>query len=100
MRNLKIVIAAAFAAVMLPTVAFAADDFEALCVGPIQTPETVKACKCASGKLTGADRTAAMEAAKAMNAAMASGKPEDAAAATGKHAKGLEIMMTVQASCM
>ena len=99
MRMLMIAVVAAFTVISAPTVAFA-DDFEALCVGPIQTPETVKSCKCASGKVTGADRTAAMEAMKAMNAAMTSGKPEDAAAATGTHAKGVEIMMTAQATCM
>ncbi|WP_448190436.1 hypothetical protein [Azospirillum sp. sgz301742] len=99
MRMLMIAAVAAFTAVSAPSIAFA-DDFEALCVGSVSTPETVKSCKCASGKLTGADRTAAMEAMKAVNAAMTSGKAEEAAAATSKHAKGVEIMMTAQATCM
>ena len=98
MRALKIAIAATFAAVLLPTVAFA-DDFEALCEGA-QTPQNVKTCKCAAGKLTGTDRTVAMEAIKAMKVAMTSGKPEDAAAASSKHAKGVELMMTAQATCL
>ena len=99
MRALKIALVASFAAVLLPTVAFA-DDFEALCTATDKSEPTVKSCKCASGKLAGADRTAAMDAMKAMNTALTSGKPEDAANATSKNAKGLEIMMTAQASCM
>ena len=99
MRTLKIAVVAAFAAVALPTMAFA-DDFEALCTATDKSEPTVKSCKCASGKLTGADRTAAIEAMKAVNAAMAAGKAEEAAAATQKHGKGIEIMMTAQATCM
>ena len=99
MRTLKIAIAATVAAILLPTVAFA-DDFEALCTGVDKSAETAKSCKCASGKLTGADRTTVLEAMKAMNAAMTGGKPEDAATATSKHAKGVEILMTAQATCM
>jgi len=99
MRTLKVAIVAAFALMSVPAMAYA-DDFEALCTGVDKSPETAKSCKCASGKITGADRTAALEAMKAVNAAMASGKAEDAAAATSKHAKGVEIVMTAQATCM
>ncbi|WP_448191736.1 hypothetical protein [Azospirillum sp. sgz301742] len=98
MRALKIAIAATFAAVLLPAVAFA-DDFEALCE-TAQSPQNAKICKCAAGKLTGADRTAAMEAVKAMKAAMASGKPEEAVMVNSQHAKGVELMMTAQATCL
>lgn len=97
MRALTIALAT-LAAVSLSTVAFA-DEFEALC-DSAQTPQNVKACKCAAGKLTGADRSAALEAAKAMKAAMVSGKPEEANAVTTKHAKGLEILRTAQTACM
>lgn len=96
---LKAALAVAFVAVAMPSVALA-DDFEALCTAQDKSADSVKSCKCASGKLTGADRAAAMEAMKAVNTALASGKAEDAAAATQKNAKGVEIMMTAQATCM
>lgn len=99
MRSLKIAAFAVLAAVTVPTMAFA-DDFEALCTAADKSAPTVKSCQCASTKLTGADRTAAMEAMKAVNGAMAAGKAEEAAAATQKHAKGIEILMTAQATCM
>lgn len=98
MRALKVVLAATFAAVFLPTVAFA-DEFEALCQGAAQTPQAAKSCTCVAGKLAGADRTAAMEAIKAMKAAMTSGKPEDATAASSKNAKGIEALMAAKATC-
>jgi cytochrome c-type biogenesis protein CcmH/NrfF len=82
-----------------PAVAYA-DDFEAQCTAQDKSPESVKSCKCASDKLTGGDRAAALEAMKAVNTALASGKAEDAAVATQKNAKGIEIIMTAQASCM
>ena len=97
MRTLTIALAT-FAAVSFSTAAFA-DDFLALCAAA-QNPQNAKTCTCAAGKLTGADRAAAFEAAKAMKAAMASGKPEDANAVTTKHAKGLGILQTAQATCM
>ncbi|PWC52766.1 hypothetical protein [Azospirillum sp. TSO22-1] len=97
MRALTIALATA-AAVSLSTAAFA-DEFLALC-DAAQNPQNAKVCKCAAGKLAGADRAAAFEAAKAMKAAMASGKPEDANAVTTKHAKGLEILRTAQATCL
>jgi hypothetical protein len=99
MRILKIASVAAVAMMSVPAVAFA-DDFEALCTATDKSEPTVASCKCASGKVTGADRSAAIEAMKAMNTAMASGKAEEAAAATQKHGKGIEIVMTAQASCM
>lgn len=76
-----------------------ADDFTTLCESA-QNPQNAKVCKCAAGKLTGADRSAAFEAAKAMKAAMMSGKPEDAAAVNTNHAKGLQILQTAQATCL
>lgn len=99
MRTLTIAVVAAFAALSVPAIAIA-DDFESLCVTGDKSPDAAKLCKCASDKLTGADRKAAMEAMKAVNAAMAAGKVEEAAEATMKHAKGVEIMMTAQATCM
>lgn len=99
MRALKIAFVAAFAVAAVPALAFA-DDFEALCTATDKSEPTVKSCQCASTKLTGADRTAAIEAMKAVNGAMAAGKAEEAAAATQKHAKGIEILMTAQATCM
>ncbi|WP_372395638.1 hypothetical protein ABMY26_10490 [Azospirillum sp. HJ39] len=99
MRILKIAAVTAVAMMSVPAVAFA-DDFEALCTAADKSEPTVKSCKCASDKLAGADRTAAIDAMKAVNTAMAAGKAEEAAAATQKHGKGLEIMMTAQATCM
>ena len=99
MSVLKIAAIAMFAMASIPAVAFA-DDFEALCTAADKSEPTVASCKCASGKLSGADRTAAMEAMKAVNTAMAAGKVEEAANATAHHGKGIEIMMTAQASCM
>jgi len=99
MRILKIAAVATVAMMAVPAIAFA-DDFEALCTATDKSEPTVASCKCASGKVTGADRTAAIEAMKAMNTAMASGKAEEAAAATQKHGKGIEIVMTAQATCM
>ncbi|PWC35896.1 hypothetical protein [Azospirillum sp. TSO35-2] len=99
MFKTKLAIAAVFAAALFPAVAFA-DDFEALCTGVDKSAETAKSCKCASEKITGADRVTVLDAMKALNAAMASGKAEDAAAATSKHAKGAELLMTAQATCM
>lgn len=99
MNLLKIATVVAFSAAFLPNVAFA-DDFEALCAGSDKTPEVAKSCKCASDKVTGADRATVLDAMKAVNAAMASGKAEDAAAATSKHGKGVEILMTAQATCL
>jgi hypothetical protein len=99
MKILKIAVVAAFSAAFIPSIALA-DDFEALCINGQNVPEIAKSCKCASDKVTGADRTTAIEAMKALNAAIASGKAEDAANATMKHAKGAEIIMTAQATCM
>lgn len=99
MNILKAAAVAVFAVIALPTVAFA-DDFEAQCTIADKSEQNVKSCKCASAKLTGADRTAALEAMKAVNGAILAGKTAEASAATEKHAKGLEILMTAQMSCM
>ena len=82
-----------------------ADEFVDLCVKSDQTPgaekATVeKACACAAGKVSVADRPQALAAMKAMADAIASGKPEDMANATANNAKGMEIMMTAELTCM
>lgn len=91
---------AAAIAVMALSAPAMADDFVALCTGEDKTPEVAKSCACASEKITGADREAALAALKATAAAVKSGKPEDAAAITTNHAKGVEVIMTAQMSCM
>ena len=104
---MKIVKLAAAAVVFLSaTVGVArADDFVSLCVKAdqvpgVENPNAEKTCSCASGKVSAADRPVALAALKAMAAAAASGKLEDVASATANNAKGLEIMMTAEASCM
>ena len=99
MKLFKVAAVAMFAFAAVPAVAHA-DDFEAQCTATDKSDASVKSCKCVSEKLTGADRSAALDAMKAMNTALASGKPEDAAEATQKNAKGLEILMTAQMACM
>ncbi|MEI6557454.1 MAG: hypothetical protein WCO00_03530 [Rhodospirillaceae bacterium] len=104
MTVFKFAAVAAFAFAALTGIA-KADDFVALCVKAdqvpgVENPTAEKTCTCASGKVAGADRKLAMDAMKAMIAATASGKPEDAASATANNAKGIEIMMTAEATCL
>ena len=82
-----------------------ADEFVDLCVKSDQTPGADKAalektCACAAGKVSAADRPQALAAMKAMADAMVSGKPEDMANAMANSGKGMEIMMTAEATCM
>ena len=75
-----------------------ADDYVALCKASEQgNPDADKVCNCASGKLAGADRTAAMTALKAINDAMSKGKTPDASADISK---GVQAQATAEAACM
>jgi hypothetical protein len=92
--------AAVAIALALPSLAHA-DEFEALCTAMDTTGVSAASCACASGKVTKEDdRTAAIEAMKAVNTALASGKPEDSATVTAKHAKGLQIVTMARTACM
>jgi hypothetical protein len=99
MKYVKFMAVLAFSLTTMAGIA-RADDFIALCAKYDPTPGSDKVCACASGKISGPDRALAIDAMKAMIAAMASGKPEDAAAITANNAKGLEVIVTAEATCM
>jgi hypothetical protein len=79
-------------------VAFAAlaDDFVKECRVGNPGPDGEKACICISGKLSGPDRAAAIDAMVKTNAAMAKG---DTSILTPEVLKTMGSVMTLQASC-
>jgi len=79
-------------------VAFAAlaDDFVKECRVGNPGPDGEKACVCISGKISGTDRAAAIDAMARTNAAMAKG---DTSILTPEVLKTMGSVMTLQASC-
>jgi len=79
-------------------VAFAAlaDDFVKECRVGNPGPDGEKACVCISGKISGPDRAAAIDAMARTNAAMAKG---DTSILTPEVLKTMGSVMTLQASC-
>jgi len=79
-------------------VAFAAlaDDFVKECRVGNPGPDGEKACVCISGKMSGPDRAAAIDAMARTNAAMAKG---DTSILTPEVLKTMGSVMTLQASC-
>ena len=68
----------------------------AQCIATDNSERNAKACKSLSERLTGADRTAVLDAIKALNTAATNGKPEEAAAAMRNNGEGLDILELVQ----
>ena len=79
-------------------IAFAAlaDDFVKECRVGNPGPDGEKACVCISGKMSGPDRAAAIDAMARTNAAMAKG---DTSILTPEVLKTMGSVMTLQASC-
>jgi hypothetical protein len=79
-------------------IAFAAlaDDFVKECRVGNPGPDGEKACVCISGKISGPDRAAAIDAMARTNAAMAKG---DTSILTPEVLKTMGSVMTLQASC-
>lgn len=90
--------AATVACVLVSGVAFTAraDDFVNACTIGNPGPDGAKSCTCMSGKISDADRPAAIDAMNKTNAAMTKG---DSSGLTPDVLKSMGALMSLQAAC-
>ena len=76
-----------------------ADDFIKECKAGTPGPDADKVCTCMSGKVSGADRVAAIDGMSKSNAASAKGGQLDPSSLTPQQVKGLETVVTAESAC-
>ncbi|HYD31624.1 MAG TPA: hypothetical protein VEB64_12310 [Azospirillaceae bacterium] len=97
LKNTRLFIAALVTASAMSSAALA-DDFIAACKQSDPNPEAEKICTCASDKIAGADRAAAIAAMKAMTAALTEGKAD--ANLAPDQMMALQAVLAAEAACM
>ena len=98
LRGLRIAAAASAVALGLASLAWA-DDFVAECMKGSSAADPSKACNCMSGKITGSERTDAIEGMRSMNAAASGNTAPDPSKLPAAQQAGLKAVVVAAGQC-